>query len=266
MNDMWRMFLLWSMVVNASCSPVIAVNVPEEYMRNEGHAFDPQAPWLKKNLLWSQGKGIALGCFAVGAVGLLLSSKLITLAAAATFAFSLYFFRNPQRSCGPALSNNRLLVSPADGKIVEIVEIEDGFVGEALRISIFLSPFDVHVQWIPLNGRIEQVLYQPGAFLVAYAPKSSDLNERNDIYVTTESGSKVVVRQIAGFVARRICCWVDAHTAVHVGEKYGMIRFGSRVDLIVPRSASVHVKIDDRVYGGETIIGELNEKNASAIA
>lgn len=185
------------------------------------------------------------------------SSKVLVAAALGAFVFSVYFFRNPHRICEEALHNDRIVVAPSDGEVVEIVEVEDGFVGSAKRISIFLSPLDVHVQWIPLRGIVEQIVYRPGKFVVAYAPKSSEINERNDIYLRTSEGVKLVVRQIAGFVARRICCWVKPQTQVQVGDKYGMIRFGSRVDVIVPRETKIAVKVGDRVYGGHTMLAEV---------
>jgi len=110
--------------------------------------------WLNRNLLWSQGKGIVVATVGIGAIGVVVSSSIIVAAAVGLFIFSYYFFRNPVRTCERALHDARVIVSPADGKVVEIVDIEDGFVGSARRISIFLSPLDVHVQWIPLTGKM----------------------------------------------------------------------------------------------------------------
>lgn len=209
------------------------------------------------NLLFSEGRYILMALIATGILGAIIPSRIVVTLALAGLAFSLYFFRNPQRTCSAALDNPRVLICPADGKVVAIESVEDGFVGSATRVSIFLSPLDVHVQWTPTAGNIHQVNYRPGKFVVAYAPKSSDINERNDICMKTETGAKLVVRQIAGFVARRICCWVNSGEMVHAGQKYGMIRFGSRVDVIVPRETQIHVRVDDRVIGGQTVVGTL---------
>jgi phosphatidylserine decarboxylase len=209
------------------------------------------------NLLFSEGRYILLALIATGILGMVLPNRGVVALAIIGLVFSLYFFRNPERICEAARGNPFLLICPADGKVVAIEPIDDGFVGPATRVSIFLSPFDVHVQWTPIGGKIHQVNYNPGKFVVAYAPKSSDINERNDICILTNAGAKLVVRQIAGFVARRICCWVNSGEMVNAGQKYGMIRFGSRVDIIVPRATHITVAINDRVVGGQTVVGIL---------
>lgn len=248
-------------IADIICSPVYysvsAVDTNSEIGNQDMKETVFEEPWLKRNLLWSQGKEVLIGCLVVGAVGAIISSKVLITVALGAFLFSLYFFRNPHRICEEALQNDRIVVAPSDGEVVAIEKIEEGFVGLATRISIFLSPLDVHVQWIPLQGIVEQIIYRPGKFVVAYAPKSSEINERNDIYLRTTEGVKLVVRQIAGFVARRICCWVKPQTQVQVGDKYGMIRFGSRVDVIVPRETKIAVKVGDRVYGGHTALAEI---------
>lgn len=198
-----------------------------------------------------------MALIALGVLGVILPSRIILLLSLAGLAFSAYFFRNPVRICQEALNNPHVLICPADGKVVAIEPIEDGFVGTAQRVSIFLSPLDVHVQWAPLAGKIHQVNYRPGKFVVAYAPKSSDINERNDVALITTNGEKILVRQIAGFVARRICCWVHTGEQLNAGDKYGMIRFGSRVDIIVPRYTTIAVQVNDRVVGGQTVLGHL---------
>lgn len=219
---------------------------------------------LRNNLLWKYGSEIIVVIVATAAVGLLVQSKSILGIAAAALLFSLYFFRNPERHC-PAAAHAPVVVCPADGKVVDIVDLSHDFVGtDAQRISIFLSPLDVHVQWAPITGKVAQIVYHPGEFLVAYAPKSSEVNERNDLYLVMpgegrEPGApqeiRVVVRQIAGFVARRICCWVEEGQLLTQGAKYGMIRFGSRVDIIMPKSVQLQVAIGDRVIGGQTVLG-----------
>lgn len=167
--------------------------------------------------------------------------------------FSLYFFRNPERI---SFADDRALISPADGKVLAIEQSENNsFEGYAQKITIFLSPLDVHVNWTPCAGTIEQMQYRPGKFLVAWAPKASDINERNDIVIRHANGQSILVRQIAGFVARRIVWWVEPGIAVERGYKYGMIRFGSRVDILLPKEVTIDLAVGQRVYGGETVIG-----------
>ena len=174
--------------------------------------------------------------------------------------FTAFFFRNPERSF---IDEPGALVSPADGKVVAIVDIkEHPFIGgPAKRISIFLSVFDVHINRMPTDGVVDYVKYNPGKFLAAFEDKASDLNEQTEIGVRADSGHKLVVKQIAGLIARRIVCKVNTGQTVAAGERFGLIRFGSRTDLIVPADTEIRVKIGDRVRGGESIMGllELNE-------
>lgn len=218
----------------------------------------PFIQFFKNNLLWSQGTYIAALLMALLIAGFMLNSSLLTLIAVSLWIFSLYFFRSPDRSYTIPAGHtpDEILICPADGKVVDIVDISDDFVGaESQRVSIFLSPLDVHVQWTPCSGIIKQIVYRPGAFMVAYAPKSSDINERNDLYLEDAHGKRIIVRQIAGFVARRICWWVEENEHITGGTKYGMIRFGSRVDIIVPKTVHIQVTIGQRVFGGQTILG-----------
>jgi len=158
--------------------------------------------------------------------------------------------------CKAALDDMTVLVCPSDGKVVDIAyDKNNGLQGYAQRVSIFLSPFDVHVNWIPMSGVIKEVKYSPGEFNFAFLPKSSELNERNDLLITDKNDRTILVRQIAGTVARRICCWVTQGESVRACQKYGMIRFGSRVDVFLPSDVSLHVGVGQRVYGGRTILG-----------
>jgi len=177
--------------------------------------------------------------------------------------FSLYFFRDPECKIPAELKENQIL-SPADGKIVVIEEIinkEDNLFikGEPLmQISIFLSPLNVHVNRIPLNGVVKFLKYVKGEYLVAFDPKSSERNERSEIGIENEiNGHKVLFKQIAGFVARRIVYDIKEGSVVKSGDRFGMIKFGSRVDIIVKRETKIFVKLDQIVTGGETIIAEL---------
>ncbi len=170
--------------------------------------------------------------------------------------WTVFFFRDPERSCEPRPGN---LIAPADGKVVAIANVADHpFIGgSAVRISIFLSIFDVHINRIPATGTIDYVKHNPGRFLPAFVSKASELNENTEIGMTVSTGEKLVFKQIAGVIARRIVCRLGVGDSVTSGARFGMIRFGSRVDLIVPADSEISVKLGDHVTGGETIIGSL---------
>jgi len=165
--------------------------------------------------------------------------------------FVFYFFRDPER---PIPSDASLVVSPADGHVVEIVDEElDSLTGH--RISIFLAVWDVHVQRAPVAGCIARVEYRPGKFMGAFRSKASQLNEQNVIYMDTAHG-RVVFKQIAGAVARRVLFWKQEGTKVALGERVGMIRFGSRVDIWLPMEAVISVKHGQMVKGGESVLAK----------
>jgi len=208
---------------------------------------------ITNNLLWTQGWMIAGVLLFTAFIGLRWFRPLLYLSLI-LFAFSFYFFRNPDRICPQALLDLQLIVSPADGTIVDLSNVTDlQLSGYSQKISIFLSPFDVHVNWIPMNGSIEHIEYVGGSFLPAFLPKSSAQNEHMDL-VLRDQDKRIMVRQIAGFIARRICWWVTVQQAMKVGEKYGMIRFGSRVDVFLPKNVELLVGLGQRVYGGQTVI------------
>lgn len=166
--------------------------------------------------------------------------------------FTFNFFRDPARST-PAGEN--IVVSPADGTVLFIKEVtEEKFIkGKAKQISIFMSPLNVHVNRIPITGKVEYLQYHRGEYLVAYNDKASELNERNEIGITGKIG-KVLYTQIAGFVARRIVSELKMGDAVVIGKRFGMIKFGSRVDVIVPEAFTTSLKKGDKVFAGETIL------------
>jgi phosphatidylserine decarboxylase len=169
-------------------------------------------------------------------------------------AFMAFFFRDPER-VAPAVPG--AILAPADGRVVDVrAAVNDPFVGAAQAVSIFLSPLDVHVNRSPLAGLVVGVEYRPGAKLAAYRPEASERNERTTIAIQGET-ARVVVRQIAGVLARRIVCRIRAGDKLASGERFGLIRFGSRTDLIVPASARLRVRTGDRVLGGETVVGVL---------
>jgi phosphatidylserine decarboxylase len=168
----------------------------------------------------------------------------------------LQFFRVPERT---TIQNPKYIIAPADGKVVVIEEvIESEYFKDARRqVSIFMSPINVHINFNPISGIISYFKYHPGKFLVAWHPKSSTDNERTTIVTKHANGTEVLFRQVAGFVARRICWYVEVGTAVDQGKEFGFIKFGSRIDIYLPLNAKILVKLDDKPVGGETVIAEL---------
>ncbi len=171
---------------------------------------------------------------------------------AVTLCF-LAFFRDPDRTA-PVVPG--AVLAPADGRVMRVVEIDDPWVGLAVRVSIFLSPLDVHVNRSPVAALVEGVQHAAGRFLAAYRDEASELNERCTLALQGE-GARVGVKQIAGVLARRIVCRVRQGDKLQAGERYGLIRFGSRTDLVVPQGTEIRVRVGDRVRGGETIMGVL---------
>lgn len=165
----------------------------------------------------------------------------------------LGFFRDPERT-PPDLAG--AVLAPADGRVMAVGELTDPWVGQAVRVSIFLSPLDVHVNRAPVGGIVKNVEYVPGRFLAAYRPEASEENERCTVSFEGET-ARIVARQIAGVAARRIVCRVQPGDTLKAGERFGLIRFGSRTDLIVPRGTAIRVAVGDRVRGGESVMGVL---------
>jgi phosphatidylserine decarboxylase len=170
--------------------------------------------------------------------------------------FTAWFFRNPVRV---APQGTNLVVAPGDGKVIAVEEeFEPRYLKErSVRLTIFLNVFDVHINRMPCDGVIEDVQYQPGSFLVASKPEATLRNEQNAVMIKTREGIKVLCVQVAGLIARRIVCWVSPRDRAIRGERYGLIRFGSRMDTFVPIGTKLRVAVGERVKGGETILGEL---------
>lgn len=175
---------------------------------------------------------------------------------AVLFLIVLQFFRKPTRKTP---INPQHIIAPADGKVVVIEEVTETeyFNDRRIQVSIFMSPFNVHINFNPLSGIISYFKYHPGKYLVAWHPKSSTENERTTIVTRHENGTEVLFRQIAGALARRICWYVDKDVKVIQGQEFGFIKFGSRIDIYLPLTAKIRVKLDDRPVGGETVIAEL---------
>jgi len=172
------------------------------------------------------------------------------------FAFTLYFFRDPERQ---APSDPGLLVSPADGKVLKVESLQDGplYPGPYRKISIFMSPMDVHVNTIPCDGTIKEIRYHAGKFFVASLDKASEENERNSIILDTKDGKRVAFTQIAGLVARRIVCYAKETRRVTRGERYGLIRFGSRMEVCLPMEWPVLVKVGQKVTATATALARM---------
>lgn len=166
-----------------------------------------------------------------------------------------YFFRDPERT---GKRGDRVVVCPADGKVVQITQVDEpAFLhGQAVRVSIFMNVFDVHVNRYPVSGRVAYLHYNPGKFLNAAAEKSSLENEQSTTGIETDS-RKVMVRQIAGLIARRIVTYPQLGDTVQQGDRLGIIRFGSRVDVFLPVGTTVDVKLGERVVAGTTVLAEL---------
>ena len=211
--------------------------------------------------LATYGRKTVFACFliwtALGAAGAWVHPALVALPALG-LAFTLYFFRDPQRRIPEGEAN---VVSPADGTVVEIGELPagDGLKEPAIRIGIFLSVLDVHVNRAPCSGTVRSVEYRPGRFLNAMSPRSSGENESNSILLETLDHGWVRVRQIAGKIARRIVCAVQEGEQLSRGQRIGMIQFGSRTELILERQAvdEVIASVGDKVKGGRTILARF---------
>jgi len=173
--------------------------------------------------------------------------------------FMFYFFRDPERV---TVSEGDAFYSPADGKIIVITEAtEDEILHEkALKISIFMSPLNVHVNRAPCDGIVREVKHYPGKFLSAFKDEASVVNEHITMLLENELHGRIVVKQIAGYVARRAVCRVKPGDALKQGQRYGIIKFSSRLDIFLPLNTKVKVKLDDKVKAGETVLAKRGEK------
>lgn len=172
------------------------------------------------------------------------------------FIFILFFFRLPARTIEP---DPGLIYAPADGKVVVIEEAEEKeyFRDMRLQVSIFMSPFNMHSNRYPVSGRIKYVGYHPGHYMVAWHPKSSELNERSTIVIETQSGAEILIRQIAGAIARRIVTYAKENQEVRQGDELGFIKFGSRVDVFLPLGTEIEIPILQQVKANKSIIAKI---------
>jgi phosphatidylserine decarboxylase len=172
--------------------------------------------------------------------------------------FVIYFFRDPERH-HPKEKN--AVLTPADGRILEVKHVaeKDNPLGQpSIKVSIFMNVFNVHVNRIPIEGTIKKISYHPGKFLSADLDKASEQNENNRITLETVDDREILVIQIAGLVARRIACWIDKGDIVKTGQRFGLIRFGSRLEVFLPADSKIIAQVQQRVKAGETVIGYLS--------
>ncbi|MEX2595805.1 MAG: phosphatidylserine decarboxylase family protein [Salibacteraceae bacterium] len=187
------------------------------------------------------------------------SAKPIAIGIATVLIASiLQFFRNPKRR---SLQLEDVILAPADGKVVVIEDVDDPeyFDEKVTQISIFMSPINVHINWYPISGKIVYSKYHPGKYLVAWHPKSSTDNERHSIVIENPIYGKVLAKQIAGAMARRIVNYSKISEQVNQGAEMGFIKFGSRVDLLIPKNVKIEVSLDQKTIGGQTILATFNK-------
>ena len=172
------------------------------------------------------------------------------------FLLVVWFFRNPSR---PVLRDESCLLCPADGKVVAIEKTveKEYFKDERWQVSVFMSPLNVHVNRYPVSGQITYFKYHSGKYLVAWHPKSSELNERATVVIKNAKGQEILIRQIAGAIARRIVSYAEAGKQIRQGDELGFIKFGSRVDIFLPPDAEIKVSLNQRVRGNVDVIGRL---------
>ncbi len=203
------------------------------------------------------GSFVACDLFLLG--GIILKSTLFVILAIVFLlatAFCAYFFRDPARV---SPQDDKLILSPADGKVMEIVEGKDAIFTDPVWIMrIFLSVFEPHLQRSPVKGQVKVITYKKGKFLDARNPMAPFQNEQNRIEIIPDSGNyRLVVTQVAGLIARRIVCWVKEGQKVQAGERIGLIRFGSQVDVVMPKSSKLRVKAGDFVTAGDTVLADI---------
>lgn len=209
--------------------------------------------------------GIAFGLFIINLAFYSLSGggtvfQIVLGLSIVLYLLVINFFRYIPRK-HPRANDDRAVVCPADGKVVVIEDVDETqILGErCLQVSVFMNVFNIHVNWIPVNGVVEHVSHTEGRFLAAHLPKASTDNERSAVIIRTKNGQRVLVRQVAGAVAQRIVTYAKEGEACHINENLGFIKFGSRVDLYLPLGSQINVKVGQKVEGNITLIAELPE-------
>jgi len=190
----------------------------------------------------------------------LIPRLVIMVLAIDVLALVLFFFRDPDRTLPPGVDPNAVIVAPADGRVVEVKDVSDiPYVGgPGKQLSIFLSILDVHVNRVPGSGVIERATYVPGEYLVAWHPKASEKNERSEFVLRLKNNTRILFRQITGVIARRIVYDIDAGSEVTAGGRFGIMKFGSRMDVVIPDGITFVVGKGDRVKAGVTVLARLD--------
>jgi phosphatidylserine decarboxylase len=196
------------------------------------------------------------GAWLIGLIAGLYVGWWLALPFVALGLFFAFFFRDPDRA---SPDEAQLVLSPADGRVKFVGDAEPGVAppGEWKQISIFLSPMDVHVNRIPASGTVTRVSYTPGKFLPAYRHEAAAVNERSEVWIDRGNGETIVARQVVGILARRVVCRARVGEHVHAGQRFGIMKFGSRMDVFLPRSATLKATVGEMVRGGETVIAVL---------
>ena len=203
-----------------------------------------------------EGVPFVMGTAVPAALAGLLGCKKVSIALGVVAGFTGWFFRNPSRTIP---RGDDLILASGDGEVIAIQkEFEPRYIkDQSIRVSIFLNIFDVHINRMPCAGTVVDMAYQPGQFINASDPDATVHNEQNALMIETPSLRKVLCVQVAGLLARRIVCWVEPGEAAVPGERFGLIKFGSRMDTFFPANSRVRVRVGDRVKGGESILAEL---------
>ncbi|HOD29634.1 MAG TPA: phosphatidylserine decarboxylase family protein [Syntrophales bacterium] len=210
----------------------------------------------RNGIIVREGLPFILPLVLLTAAAALMGGGASALVLGAVTVFVIAFFRNPERETP---DDRKLVISPADGRVIRIetVDGQELIPGSLKKVSIFMNVFNVHVNRIPYDGAVSAIRYRPGKFLSADLDKASEQNERTSVLLKTWDGREILTVQIAGLVARRIVCWLKEGMAVRAGERFGLIRFGSRLEVFLPDDATVLVRLGDKVRAGQTPIGRM---------
>ena len=205
-----------------------------------------------------EGIPFVLGGVALTALFFILDSQFLAIVLALLTFFAGYFFRDPDRN---PVDQEKAVLTPADGRILAIGNLETGdnrSADKAIKISIFMSVFNAHINRIPVSGTVSQLAYHPGKFFAANLDKASLHNENNVVTLETDSRKRIILVQIAGLIARRIVCWVKTGDYVQTGQRFGLIRFGSRLEVYLPPDTAITVSVGQKVKAGQTVLGYLS--------
>jgi phosphatidylserine decarboxylase len=204
----------------------------------------------------AEGYPFIFSALGASLVGFFLGWWFIGIPAAACAAFFILFFRDPERYPPPGKES---VVAPADGRVVSVVKTDYARLvdGPAVRVSIFMSPLDVHINRMPVDATVEEIRHTPGKFLAAYKENAAEQNEQNSMRIKDRDGRKLAIVQVAGFLARRVVCKARPGDTYKKGERFGLIMFGSRTDLYLPPQVEIAIAEGQKVKGGESIVGRF---------